>query len=196
MIAHFDGFADSFDKQLVDVLGYHVPETLARLVAATGKTLPVAVDLGCGTGLAGLYLRARSSHLVGVDLSSRMLAKAADRGVYDSLVQADMIGFLDTTPDQFDLVFAADAVIYLGELDGLLKAAARATKAGGLVAFNIETTATAPYLLLPSGRFAHEIGALRAKASAWFQVKRVEPAFLRKEGSSRVEGALILLERR
>ena len=35
LVAYFDRFAESFDKQLVDVLGYDVPEKLARLVAAT-----------------------------------------------------------------------------------------------------------------------------------------------------------------
>ncbi|HEY1944381.1 MAG TPA: methyltransferase domain-containing protein [Roseiarcus sp.] len=196
VIAHFDGFAERFDKQLVEVLGYRVPETLARLIAATRKSLPRALDLGCGTGLAGLHLRAGRSRLVGVDLSPRMLSKAADRQLYDSLVEADMIGFLETTTEQFDLVLAADAVIYLGDLDGFLSGAARVTRAGGLVAFNIETTAMAPYVLLSSGRFAHEIEALRAKAAAWFEVTRVEPAILRTEGPGRVQGALILLERR
>ncbi len=196
VIAHFDGFAERFDQQLVDVLGYRVPETLARLVAATGKSLPRALDLGCGTGLAAPHLRAGRSRFVGVDLSPRMLAKAADRQLYDSLVEADVIGFLEATSEQFDLVFAADLVIYLGSLDGFLNGAARVTRPGGLVAFNIETTVEAPYVLLTSGRFAHSIDAFRAKAAPLFDVKRVDPAILRAEASGRVQGALILLERR
>ena len=138
LVAYFDRFADSFDKQLVEVLSYDVPEKLARLVAATGKDLPRAVDLGCGTGLAGPHLRTARSRLVGVDLSSRMLAKAADRQVYDCLVETEMIAFLEETSERFDLVFAADAIIYLGDLTGFFSAAARVTPPGGLVAFNVE----------------------------------------------------------
>ena len=196
LIAHFDSFAENFDRQLVDVLGYHVPETLARLVAATGKTLPVGVDLGCGTGLAGRYLRVGRSRLVGVDLSPRMLAKAAERGAYDSLVEDEMIGFLETTSERFDLVFAADAVIYLGELEAFLRAVAGVTRPGGILAFNVETTSLAPYLLLPSGRFAHDVAALLATAARWFDVKASESVLLRAEAKGRVQGALLVLERR
>lgn len=195
LVAHFDCFAENFDRQLVDVLGYHVPEKLARLAAATGKTLSRAIDLGCGTGLAGRYLRAGRSRLVGVDLSPRMLAKAADRQVYDALIEDEMIAFLEATPERFDLVFAADAVIYLGDLAGFLGAAARVTQPGGILAFNIETTPEAPYVLLPSGRFAHHPATLQANAARWFALRASEPAFLRNEANSRVHGALVLLER-
>ena len=196
VIAHFDAFAEGFDRQLVDVLGYHVPETLSRLVAASGKRLPVAVDLGCGTGLAGRYLRAGRTRLVGVDLSPRMLAKAADRQIYDSLVEDEIVSYLQSTTQRFDLVFAADVLVYLGDLEAFLAAAAVATRPGGLLAFNIETTTRAPYLLLPSGRFAHDVAALQAQAARWFDVRVSEPASLRAEANKRVQGALILLERR
>jgi predicted TPR repeat methyltransferase len=196
LVAHFDCFAENFDRQLVDVLGYHVPQTLARLVATTGKALARAVDLGCGTGLAGRYLRAGRSRLVGVDLSPRMLAKAAERQIYDALVEDEMIAFLDGAAERFDLVFAADAVVYLGDLQAFLAAAARATPQGGLLAFNIETTTEAPYLLLPSGRFAHDLSALEASAAPWFSLRASERAFLRAEANAKVRGALVLLERR
>ena len=60
LIAYFDRFAETFDKQLVEVLGYDVPEKLARLVAARRSELPRAVDLGCGTGLAAQASAART----------------------------------------------------------------------------------------------------------------------------------------
>ena len=69
-----------------------------------------------------------------------MLAKAAQREVYDELVQADLLTFLDETPERFDLILAADTLIYLGDLEDFFRAAARATPAGAILAFNIETT--------------------------------------------------------
>ena len=107
-----------------------------------------------------------------------------------------MITFLEETTERFDLVFAADVVIYLGELAGFLAAAARVTPPGGLVAFNVETTWDAPYLLLPSGRFAHAVAALLQSASPWFTLRTNQPAVLRFEANARVHGSLILLERR
>jgi predicted TPR repeat methyltransferase len=196
LIAYFDRFAETFDKQLVDVLGYDVPEKLARLVAAHGSELPRAVDLGCGTGLAAQHLRPGRSRLVGVDLSPRMLAKSAKRRAYDELVEADMIAFLEQTGENFDLVFAADALIYLGALDAFLSAAARVMPPGALLAFNVETTDAAPYALLPSGRFAHELSALRDAAAAWFAPSAEQATVLRTEACTPVEGALVLFERR
>jgi len=196
VVEHFNRFAETFDKQLVDVLGYDVPAKLTQLVESTGKALPCAVDLGCGTGLAGPLLKPGRTRLVGVDLAPRMLAKAAERGVYDALVEAELVSFLETTSERFDLVFAADVVIYLGDLSGLVAGAARATKPGGLVAFNVETTWDAPYCVLPSGRFAHDVSALRSLAAPWFELKKAEPAVLRFEASARVHGSLVVIERR
>jgi len=196
VVAFFDRFAETFDKQLVEVLGYDVPEKLARLVAAHGRELPRAVDLGCGTGLAARHLRPGRSRLVGVDLSPRMLAKAARRCAYDELVEADMIAFLEQTSESFDLVFVADALIYLGGLDAFLRAAGRVMPAGAVLVFNVEATDTAPYALLPSGRFAHELSALRNTAAPWFTPSVEQATVLRSEASTPVEGALILFERR
>jgi len=196
LIAHFDCFADTFDKQLVDVLGYDVPERLARLVAAAGRDLPRALDLGCGTGLAAHHLKPGRARLVGVDLSPRMLAKAAKRRAYDALVEADMIAFLAETDERFDLVFVADALIYFGALDEFFAAAARVMPEGALLAFNVETIDAAPFALLPSGRFAHEIVALREAASPWFKPLAELASVLRSEAGAPVEGMLLALERR
>ena len=196
LVAYFDRFAETFDKQLVEVLGYEVPEKLVRIVESQGRELPRVVDLGCGTGLAGPRLRQGAQRLVGVDLSPRMLEKAANRNLYDRLVEGDMIGFLEQSEERFDLLFAADALIYLGDLGVFLRAAARVTAPGALVAFNVETTEEATYALLPSGRFAHSVRALRAKAAPWFTMVEEQPAVLRTEANAPVMGSLILLERR
>jgi len=196
LVSHFDRFAERFDKQLVEVLGYRVPEQLMEMIAATASRLTRALDLGCGTGLAGPRLRVGRSRLVGVDLSPGMLAKARQRGCYDALIEADMMTFLDETSERFDLLFAADALIYFGDLEDFFAAAARVATPGGVLAFNVETTALSSWVLLPSGRFAHCVEALLASAAPWFMLKSSEPAFLRVEANKRVHGALVALERR
>src|SRR5271170_2595240 len=196
LVSHFDRFAERFDKQLVEVLGYRVPEQLMEMIAATASRLTRALDLGCGTGLAGPRLRVGRSRLVGVDLSPGMLAKARQRGCYDALIEADMMTFLDETSERFDLLFAADALIYFGDLEDFFAAAARVATPGGVLAFNVEKTALSSWVLLPSGRFAHCVEALLASAAPWFMLKSSEPAFLRVEANKRVHGALVALERR
>ncbi len=196
IVTHFDRFADVFDRQLVDVLQYRVPIKLTRMVAAREKRIGRALDLGCGTGLAGSELADLGGALVGVDLSPAMLAKAAERGVYDRLVETDLVSFLEETPERFDLLFAADSLIYLGELGGFFRAAARASAPGALLAFNVETMARGDYALRPSGRFSHAPTALLRKAAPWFQPIAQRRAFFRKEAGGRASGALMLMQRR
>jgi predicted TPR repeat methyltransferase len=196
LIAYFDAFADQFDRQLVDVLGYRGPQQLLALMGPAAGRLERALDLGCGTGLAGPLLREGRSRLVGVDISAGMLGKAAARGVYDELIAAEMVGFLGRTPERFDLVFAADALVYLGDLAPFFAAAARATTPGALVVFNLEATEGEPYRLLPSGRFAHDVRGLSDLASPWFRLKTLQREILRSEGRDKVEGASVIMERR
>src|SRR3954468_17326517 len=51
-----------------------------------------AVDLGCGTGRIGAWLKARGGARVdGVDSSPAMLERANAKGIYDNVVCADVI---------------------------------------------------------------------------------------------------------
>ena len=52
-------------------------------------------DLGCGSGLVGLALKTPQNQIIGVDVSAQMLAKAAEKNVYDELVKDDLIHFLN-----------------------------------------------------------------------------------------------------
>ena len=155
--AHFDRFADTFDVQMFEVLQYCGPRKLSRLAAEAGVMRGRVLDLGCGTGAAGALLRACATRLVGVDLSAKMLAKAVERGVYDELVQDEMTDFLSERRGAFDLVFAADSLIYLGDLAPLLAAAAEALAPGGALALTLETTSKARLR-------ADDVGPLRASA--------------------------------
>jgi predicted TPR repeat methyltransferase len=81
--ALFDDFADTFDEKL-GALGYKVPQLIGDaaydVLNMSGKEAFVAVlDAGCGTGLAGRFLRPLvGGPLVGVDLSTKMLELAAE----------------------------------------------------------------------------------------------------------------------
>ena len=194
----FDQFADAFDKQLVDVLRYSAHEHLAGLVdeivVATRPELRRLLDLGCGTGLAAPLLARPGRHLTGVDLSSRMLEKARARGGYDDLVQAEAVSFCTGKPDAFDLVFAADVLIYVGDPEALVAAVAQSLVPGGLFAFTIETSDGADLALLPSGRFAHGLAPVLALAArVGLRMVTTKTIALRFETNGFVDGALIVL---
>ncbi|HTJ06115.1 MAG TPA: tetratricopeptide repeat protein [Caldimonas sp.] len=194
----FDEYAASFDAHLVEMLQYRAPATLATQIASLGgRRFASTLDLGCGTGLLGPLLRPLSDHLVGVDLSPAMLAEAETRGVYDALVRDDIVAFLRATEMRHDLVVAADVFIYVGALEPVFAAIARALCAGGLFAFTAEAIADDRDLaLLPSLRYAHSERHLRELASRHgFAVASLLRSPLRREQQRDVEGLYFVLRR-
>jgi len=160
----FDRGADSFEAELKR-LQYTVP---ARLRTALGPPGPLAervADLGCGTGWCGPLFREGAKRLVGVDLSGPMLAKARQRGVYDELQQADLHEFLLSEPAAFDLILAADVLIYVGDLARMFPAVQSALAPSGRFAFSTEKGIGDSYRFLPSGRFQHDEPYIRRLAS-------------------------------
>jgi predicted TPR repeat methyltransferase len=104
IVGLFDMYAETFDRDLVDKLNYQSPRLLAQLIA---RSVPAdarldILDIGCGTGLMGEGLRALKRTLTGVDLSPNMLEQARRRGIYDRLIETDIVAFLETQTDQFD----------------------------------------------------------------------------------------------
>jgi predicted TPR repeat methyltransferase len=154
----FDNFAKTFDITL-DKLNYDMPKKLVRAACTVkgGADLDI-LDAGCGTGLCGKHLRARARHLVGIDLSVNMLAKAKGKGLYDDLVKTDMVSFMENNPTSFDLVVSADVLNYFGDITSLAQAAYLTLHSGGIFAVSIEILndhVGAPFLLAPSGRYQH-----------------------------------------
>jgi predicted TPR repeat methyltransferase len=154
------------------------------------------VDLGCGTGLSGAALRPLAGSLVGVDISEKMIAKASERGVYDQLVHGEVVDFLSTAPDRWDLITAADVLVYMGDLNPLF-AAARAAQAGaGLFALSVEAHDGSGYVIRPSRRFAHSLGYLRGCAARHgFAERCAVSVTVRSERGRSVDGFLMVLER-
>ncbi len=191
----------TFDEKLVGALRYHVPEEMQALVAAQGRRLSNILDLGCGTGLSGVHLKPLGSRLTGVDLSPRMLEKARERGLYDRLIEADIEDFLADAQDaygreRYDLVAAADLLIYFGDLAPFFARLAARIEPQGLFAFSVETTGAGDFTLLPSGRFAHSSAYIERLAARDFHVLRQQPTTIRFEANQPVVGALFILQRR
>jgi predicted TPR repeat methyltransferase len=202
IVESFDAFAEQFDAKLVGVLGYDVPEQLCAIVR--GATAPGrmydTLDAGCGTGLCGPPLRPLASRLVGVDLSSKMLELAARRRTYDWLVRDELTAFLARSAGSFDLIVAADVLIYFGDLARIFGVAAIAMRHGGLLAVSTELLAEpshgpSGYRVLPSGRFAHHPAYVVAAAGPAFIPELCVQTTLRLDADQRVAGSLFLFRR-
>jgi predicted TPR repeat methyltransferase len=165
---HFDRFAATFDDQL-EAIGYRPERLLERLAARLGEPRGelAVLDAGCGTGLCGPLLRPYARRLVGVDLSGGMLERAAGRGVYDELAEAELLAFLGGTDERFDVVVAADVLIYFGDLAEPFTLVAGALAPGGAFAFTAERGENGGGAALhATGRWAHTAADVRAAAEA------------------------------
>ncbi len=191
----FDHYADDFEPHLLQVLHYRAHQDVVQAAAAQ-LLAPVdsALDLGCGTGLCGPLLRPLARQLHGVDLSPTMLARAAVRHVYDHLAEADIAQHLHTTAQRHGLVVAADVFIYLGDLAPVFTGIARVLQPGGVFAFSVERCEGNAYRLLPSLRYAHAEGYLRALAAAHgLAVLDLRPVTLREDQRHPVAGLVVAL---
>lgn len=197
----FDSYAGDFDTHLLGTLGYRAHLELIDRVrrCAEGAGFEAALDLGCGTGLCGALLRPLSRHLTGLDLSAVMLERSRAGGAYDRLEQADAAQFLAGTEQRFDLVVAADVLIYIGDPGPLFAAVARAMP-GGLFAFTVEAAddgdAGPGWRLLPSLRYAHtRTHLLRLAQANGFEPVLVEHAPVRHDQGQAVDGLYLVLQR-
>jgi predicted TPR repeat methyltransferase len=113
----------------------------------------------------GEALSDRVDHLTGVDLSPAMIEKARERRVYDRLIVGDAAAALKREPPAaFDLIVAADSLVYVGDLAPLFAAVATALTADGLIAFSLETIEGEDFALGASMRFAHSRAYVEATA--------------------------------
>ncbi|PWC82041.1 methyltransferase [Azospirillum sp. TSH100] len=200
--ALFDRYADRFDQDLVGKLGYAAPDLLRSAIdrvmpGATGLRI---LDLGCGTGLAGVTFKPLAAHLAGVDLSPRMVEKARQRTLYNELSVGDVVEAMERTPAGWDLLVAADVLVYIGDLVPVFAAAARALPPGGRFAATVERlsdeTVTDAFILGATRRYAHAERYVRESAdAAGFAIRLMEPCTPRREKGMPVPGLLFVVER-
>jgi len=89
------------------------------------------LDLACGTGRIGIWLRKRSSAPVdGVDFTPEMLEVARSKGVYRALCLAD-VACTGLTGETYDLCIQSLADEHLPDLRPLYQEVARVTKRDG-----------------------------------------------------------------
>ncbi len=197
----FDGYASRFDAHLIS-LGYRIPGLIRAALAdaaAGGEPIGPVLDLGCGTGLVGVALSDLNVRvLIGVDLSSAMLAQAARRGLYAELHHADVEQFLAAETRQFPLILAGDLMPYFGDLAPLCRLAAGRLAPGGRLLFSVEALddGDAPWRLGRLGRYAHGSGYVRALAeSCGLTLQFLRRECVRLEGRAPVTGFFACLHR-
>lgn len=197
----FDLFAATFDSTLASV-GYSAPDGIKAMLAQQWGEPTRRFDIldaGCGTGLAGLVLRAWAKRLEGVDLSGGMLERAHARDIYDELREGELVADLVAHAKAYDLIVAADVFCYFGVLDEALGAAREALRPDGHLVFSTETLLpeeSGDWKVRPSGRYAHArdyVEAAVARAGFTPVLWRVESP--RAEDGKPIPGLIVMARR-
>jgi predicted TPR repeat methyltransferase len=196
--ATFDAYAGRFDRHLTEKLGYTVPKVLREMVGELipqGQVFSSTLDLGCGTGLAGEAFRTLSRRLEGIDVSANMLARAAEKGVYDLLKREEAETFLAGCHGTYDLVVATDVFVYIGRLEPIFAGLARCAAPGAMLAFSVERCAgEEEYCLRPSGRYAQSRSYIDRLAGEYgWEVLGHRQHGIRREEGQWIDGDLFVL---
>lgn len=193
----FDQFADRFDVHL-ETLEYRAPQLICRDLSAVLPPLKKRLDLldaGCGTGLCGPLLAPYARTLTGIDLSPGMLTKAEQRQVYDNLVMAELVEFMERHPDAYDAIVCCDTLCYFGDLAPVFAAVRTALRPGGSFGFTLEAGADdgSEVKLNPTGRYVHRRSYVYdALGAAGLTVRSYACETLRTEGRAPVAGHVIV----
>ena len=195
----FDQYAEFYNQHVTEKLEYKVPQLLRQIVSKhlqhNTKALNI-LDVGCGTGLCSIYFRDLAAKMVGIDLSIAMLQQAHTLKAYDALCCGNVLQAIPgSNTNFFDLVIAADVLVYCGELAEIFANCRKALTNAGLFAFSVEKLTTGSYQLQTSGRFAHE-GRYITELSAQynFVVIDCKEIILRQSQAQPVSGIIYLLQ--
>ena len=192
----YKSFAASYESRMREDLRYVGPERMQdALKPVIGDRAGLTIlDLGCGSGLAGVSVRERAAELIGVDLSPEMIELARARGIYDRLELAEITAWLDQGQSLFDLIISCDCLIYFGDLGRIAQSAARRLKPGGFFAMSMERGDRHPFHLTDTGRYTHHPDHVReAAAKAGLAVAQMDESFLRMEYGEEVMGLYAVL---
>jgi predicted TPR repeat methyltransferase len=184
----FDQFSADYDRRMRTELSYAAPEILGDLadMIMPGRQELVVLDLGCGTGLAGAVFRGRARRLDGIDLSPAMVEKAREKNLYDHLAVGDIETALSGLT--YDLVIAADTLVYLGDLSPLMRRVRAHLAGDGYFLFTVEA-ADEGFSLGPKRRWRHsEVYLRQLAAEAGFLLAGLVAASPRQENGEPVTG--------
>ncbi len=203
----FDGYADRFENHILS-LHYRIPVAIRNLlldhpkISAGGNVGPV-LDLGCGTGLVALALGgAPVGPFTGIDVAPGMLAHAKAKGLYDELVQEDVVTALANEHRRWPLITAADVVCYFGALEEIFRLAHKCLNDEGWFVFSVERLVdfanprSDAWSAVRHGRYAHTDHYVYETAwMAGFQILHKEQCSIRQEAAEDVPGLLVVAQR-
>ncbi|HEY2751122.1 class I SAM-dependent methyltransferase [Phenylobacterium sp.] len=124
----YQAWANTYESTVLDLMDLRLLERLRTIDwARTGQ----ALDLACGTGRGGAWLKAKGvASIDGVDFTPAMLERASAKGLYDRLLLGD-VAAVDLPAATYSLVTQLLADEHLADLAPVYREAMRLTLPGG-----------------------------------------------------------------
>jgi len=169
-------WADRYDQDTLDVMGYVGPEVAARMLDTHLDSKDCRVlDAGCGTGLVGEVLnRMGYENLDAMDFSGDMLSEAEKKAVYNRLLQEDMNRTLNIPDDTYDATICVGTFTYAHVGPEAFEELVRVTRPEGHICFTVRDGAYQDY------RYRNKMLEMEA-CSAWQLQELREDDYLIKE---------------
>jgi len=154
------------------------------------------LDVGCGTGLCAPFLKPIAKKLHGVDLSEHMLAIARGKELYDQLMCDDIIHYLNTYDEVYDLIVGSGVLIFFGELSAMFTAVSRRLKSDGYFIFTLYKSNGADIEIRDNMHFAHSEQYIRSIVTQpGFDVASIEPVIHEYEHEQPQPGFIVTLHK-
>jgi predicted TPR repeat methyltransferase len=123
-----------------------------------------------------------------------MIEKARTRQIYDNLWIADLETALSSLASHYDLILAADTLVYLGDLERVFEVARGRLQPDGYFLFTVEKADGNGFDIGPKRRWRHSDAYIRALAeAAQFSVAGLVAATPRHEANQPVPGFAVAL---
>jgi SAM-dependent methyltransferase len=121
-------WVDTYEDTVQDEMDVRL---LERVTSVSWSELDSAIDLACGTGRTGAWLKGKGvSAIDGIDITPAMLSAAHRKDIYRKLVLGNITD-TELTAEQYDLSIEVLADEHLPDLYPLYREAARITKPEG-----------------------------------------------------------------
>ena len=132
-------WADSYDADLVESLGYVGPVHVAEIAVTYCENKAARIlDVGCGTGLVAQRLSQLGYNQIdGLDFSSEMLEVARNKGMYGSLINADLTKELSIEKEAYDMLVSCGTFTHSHVGPEAFDELLRVTRTGGILCISI-----------------------------------------------------------
>ncbi len=154
----WDSIADDWVRH-ADTNDYRNDLLMPFMLELLGDVRGISIlDLGCGEGGYSRELAKRGAKIVGVDGSSRLVARARERAPDIDYVVANANGLQPIQSESFEIVMASMSLMDVEDYEGAIDEAWRVLRAGGRLFMSITHPCFSPPV---SGWIKSETGELK-----------------------------------